>query len=64
MQTIENYENKFGPLAEDDKVVMKMMLLSKLIEISNQKINQLIVKDKNNQKIGGYNSIRSFKSSC
>ena len=52
MQSIKDYENKFGPLVDDIEIVNENDVLSKLIETSISKDKPIVVKDKNNQKIG------------
>jgi len=52
MQSIKDYENKFGPLVDDIEIVNENDVLSKLIETSISKDKPIIVTDKNNQKIG------------
>ena len=52
MQSIKNYENKFGPLDDENEVVNENDVLSKLIETSISKDKPILVLDKNNQKIG------------
>ena len=52
MQSIKNYENKFGPLGDDSETVNENDVLSQLIETSISKDKPIVVSDKNNQKIG------------
>jgi len=52
MQSIKDYENKFGLLDNDNEIVYENEVLSKLIETSVSKDKPIIVLDKNNQKIG------------
>ena len=52
MQSIKDYENKFGPLDDDNEIVNENDILSKLIETSISKDKHIIVLDKNNQKLG------------
>ena len=52
MQSIKDYENKFGPLVDDVEIVNENDVLSKLIETSISKDKPIVVTDKNNQKIG------------
>ena len=52
MQSIKNYENKFGSLDDDNEIVNENDVLSKLIETSISKDKPIIVSDKNNQKLG------------
>ena len=52
MQSIKDYENKFGPLVDDVEIVNENDVLSKLIETSILKDKPIVVTDKNNQKIG------------
>ena len=52
MQSIKDYENKFGSLDNDCGKVNENDLLSKLIETSISKDKPIIVLGKNNQKIG------------
>jgi len=52
MQSIKDYENKFGTLGDDNELVDENDLLSKLIETSISKDKPLVVSSKNDQKIG------------
>jgi len=52
MQSLKDYENKFGQLANDTEIVSENTVLSKLIETSISKDKPIVVSDKNNQKIG------------
>ena len=52
MQSIKDYENKFGSLDNDNEIVNENEVLSKLIETSITKDKPIVVTDKNNQKIG------------
>jgi len=52
MQSLKDYEKKFGPLANDTEIVSENAVLSKLIETSISKDKPIVVSDKNNQKIG------------
>ena len=52
MQSLKDYEKKFGPLANDTEIVSENAVLSKLIEASISKDKPIVVSDKNNQKIG------------
>ena len=52
MQSIKNYENKFGTLGDDNELVDENDLLSKLIETSISKDKPIVVSNKSDQKIG------------
>ena len=52
MKSLKEYESKFGPLDNDNKIVNENDVLSKLIETSISKDKPIIVSDKSNQKIG------------
>ena len=52
MQSIKDYENKFGPLDNESETVNENDVLSKLIETSISKDKPIIVLSKNNQKMG------------
>ena len=52
MQSIKDYEKKFGSLENNNEIVNENDVLSKLIETSISKDKPIIVTDKNNQKIG------------
>jgi len=52
MQSLKDYEKKFGPLANDTEIVSENAVLSKLIETSISKDKPIVVLDKNNQKTG------------
>ncbi len=52
MQPIKDYENKFGPLGDNNELVNEDDVLSKLIETSISKDKPIIVSNKNNQNIG------------
>ena len=52
MQSIKDYESKFGSLEKDIEQVNENDLLSKLIETSISKDKPIIVSDKNSQNIG------------
>ena len=52
MQSIKDYENKFGSLDNDNELVDENDVLSKLIETSISKNKPIVVTDKNNLKIG------------
>ena len=52
MQSIKEYENKFGILGEDNELVDENDLLSKLIETSISKDKPIVVSSKSDQKIG------------
>ncbi len=52
MQSIKEYEDKFGLLDDDNEIVNENDVLSKLIETSISKDKPIIVSDKNNQKLG------------
>ena len=52
MQSVKDYENKFGALADDIETVDENTVLSKLIETSILKDKSIVVVDKNNQKKG------------
>jgi glycine betaine/proline transport system ATP-binding protein len=52
MQSVKDYENKFGPLDNDSEIVSENDVLSKLIETSISKDKPIVVSDKNNQKLG------------
>ena len=52
MQSVKDYENKFGPLDNDSEIVSENDVLSKLIETSISKDKPIVVSDKNKQKIG------------
>ena len=52
MQSVKDYENKFGSLDNDSEIVNENDVLSKLIETSISKDKPIVVSDKNNQKIG------------
>ena len=52
MKSVKDYENKFGPLDNDNEIVSENDVLSKLIETSISKDKPIVVSDKNNQKLG------------
>jgi len=52
MQSVKDYENKFGALRDDIETVDENTVLSKLIETSILKDKSIVVVDKNNQKKG------------
>jgi len=52
MQSVKDYENKFGQLSDDNEIVSENDVLSKLIEKSISKDKPIVVSDKDNQKIG------------
>jgi len=52
MQSIKDYENKFGSLGNESETVNENDVLSKLIETSISKDKPIIVLSKNNQKMG------------
>ena len=52
MQSLKDYENKFGLLDDDNEIVNENDVLSKLIETSISKDKPIIVLGKNNQKLG------------
>jgi glycine betaine/proline transport system ATP-binding protein len=52
MQSVENYEKKYGQLWNDPESVQENELLSALIEKSKSKDKPLVVKDLNNKVIG------------
>ena len=52
MQSIKDYENKFGTLDDDNELVDENDLLSKLIETSISKDKPIVVSNKSDQKIG------------
>ena len=52
MQSIKDFENKFGSLDNDNQIVNENDVLSKLIETSISKDKPIIVSNKNNEKIG------------
>ena len=52
MQSIKNYENKFGTLGDDNELVDENDLLSKLIETSISKDKPIVVSNKSDQKLG------------
>ena len=52
MQSIKDYENKFGTLDDDSELVDENDLLSKLIETSISKDKPIVVSNKSDQKIG------------
>ena len=52
MQSIKDFENKFGPLSRDNESVNENDVLSKLIETSISKDKPIIVINKNGEKIG------------
>ena len=52
MQSIKDYENKFGTLGDDNELVDENDLLSKLIETSISKDKPIVVSNKSDQKIG------------
>ena len=52
MQSIKDYENKFGTLSDDNELVDENDLLSKLIETSISKDKPIVVSNKSDQKIG------------
>ena len=62
MKSIKDYENKFGPLDNDNEIVNENEVLSKLIETSISKDKPIVVTDKNNQKIGVINQSDLLKS--
>jgi len=52
MQSIKDYENKFGSIGDNNELVNENDVLSKLIETSISKDKPIIVSNKNNQKVG------------
>ena len=52
MQSIKDYENKFGTLDDDSELVDENDLLSKLIETSISKDKPIVVSNKSDHKIG------------
>ena len=52
MQSIKDYESKFGPLGKEFETVDENDLLSKLIETSISKDKPIIVSNKDNENIG------------
>ena len=52
MQSIKDYESKFGALGDDNELVDENDLLSKLIETSISKDKPIVVSCKSEQKIG------------
>ena len=52
MQSIKDYENKFGTLGDDNELVDENDLLNKLIETSISKDKPIVVSNKSDQKIG------------
>ena len=52
MQSIKDYENKFGTLGDDNELVDENDLLTKLIETSISKDKPIVVSNKSDQKIG------------
>ena len=52
MQSIKDYENKFGPLDDNSELVNENEVLSKLIQTSISKDKPIVVLNKNDQKIG------------
>ena len=52
MQSVKDYENKFGSLGDDSEIVGENEILSKLIETSISKDKPIVVSNKNSQKIG------------
>ena len=52
MKSIKDYESKFGSLDNDNELVDENDVLSKLIETSISKDKPIVVKNKNNLKIG------------
>ena len=52
MQSIKDYENKFGTLGDDNELVDENDLLSKLIKTSISKDKPIVVLNKSDQKIG------------
>ena len=52
MQSIKDYENKFGTLGDDNELVDENDLLSKLIKTSISKDKPIVVSNKSDQKIG------------
>jgi glycine betaine/proline transport system ATP-binding protein len=52
MQSIKDYENKFGTLGDENELVGENDLLSKLIETSISKDKPIVVSNKSDQKIG------------
>ena len=52
MQSIKNFENKFGPLGNDNESVNENDVLSKLIETSISKDKPIIVLNNNRERLG------------
>ena len=52
MQSIKEYENRFGVLDDNNEIVNENDVLSKLIETSISKDKPIVVSNNNNQKIG------------
>ena len=52
IQSIKDFENKFGSLDNDNEIVNENDVLSKLIETSISKDKPIIVSNNNSQKIG------------
>ena len=52
MQSIKNFENKFGPLGNDNESVNENDVLSKLIETSISKDKPIIVLNNNGERLG------------
>ena len=52
MQSIKDYENKFGSIEDDNELVNENDVLSKLIETSISKDKPIIVSNKKKEKVG------------
>ena len=52
MQSIKDYENKFGSIGDNNELVNENDVLSKLIETSISKDKPIIVSNKNKEKVG------------
>ena len=52
MQSIKDYENKFGSIGDNNELVNENDVLSKLIETSISKNKPIIVSNKNKEKVG------------
>jgi len=52
MQSIKDYENKFGSIGDNHELVNENDVLSKLIETSISKDKPIIVSNKNKEKVG------------
>jgi len=62
MQSIKDYENKFGSIGDNNELVNENDVLSKLIETSISKDKPIIVSNKNKEKVGVINQSDLLKA--